>query len=111
YNDKRTYASVGYIPFSERDDTPAKLLNTAEKLRNHELPEPMPLVVQTHSDITTEVLTADVAIIGTGAAASILAHGLTRAGRQVLMLERGDHEIPATFTEDEAYMLTRLYGD
>ena len=111
YNDKRTYASVGYVPFSEREDTPEKLADTAKKLRDHELPEPMPLVVQTHADITTEILTADVAIIGSGAAASILAHGLTLAGRQVLMLERGDHEIPATFTEDEAYMLTRLYGD
>jgi choline dehydrogenase-like flavoprotein len=27
------------------------------------------------------------------------------------MLERGDHEDPRTFTEDEAEMLTRLYGD
>lgn len=111
YNDKRTFESVGYVPFSEREDTAKKLEDTARKLRDHELPEPLPLYVQTASDITTEILTADVAIIGSGAAASILAHGLTRAGRQVLMLERGDHEIPATFTEDEADMLTRLYGD
>src|SRR4030095_4675137 len=54
YNDKRTYPSVGYIPFSERPDTPGKLAATAEKLRKHELPEPMPLVVQTYSDVTSE---------------------------------------------------------
>ncbi|MFY9558337.1 MAG: GMC family oxidoreductase [Blastocatellia bacterium] len=104
YNDKRTYASVGYIPFSERKDTPGKL-------ENQEPPVRLPLYVQTQSDVATDTLTADVAIIGSGAAASILAHGLTRAGRQVLMLERGDHEVPFTFSEDEAEMLTRLYGD
>src|SRR5947207_11034041 len=88
YNDKRTYASVGYVPFSEREDTPKKLADTARKLLAHELPETIPLGVQTSADITTEKVSADVAIIGSGAAASILAHGLTLASRQVLLLER-----------------------
>lgn len=104
YNDQRTFASVGYVRFTEREDTP-------KKLAHQEPQEPLPLYVQTHSDITTEILTADVVIIGSGAAASILANRLTHRGRQVLMLERGDHEVPGTFTEDEADMLTRLYGD
>jgi choline dehydrogenase-like flavoprotein len=104
YNDKRTFASVGYIPFSEREDSKNKL----DKMPS---PERMPLYVQTPSDVRSEKLTADVVIIGSGAAASILAHGLTRAGREVLMLERGNHEDPARFSEDEAEMLTRLYGD
>jgi choline dehydrogenase-like flavoprotein len=104
YNDKRTFASVGYLPFTERADT-------AEKLKQSPPPKRLPLHVETASDIRSEVVTADVAIIGTGAAASILAHGLTKAGRDVLMIERGDYTDPSAFTEDEAEMLTKLYCD
>jgi choline dehydrogenase-like flavoprotein len=104
YNDKRTFRSVGYIPFTERPDTDRRLKESPP-------PERVPLHVESPSDVTGDTLTADVAIIGSGAAASIMAHNLTRMGRQVLMLERGDHEDPATFTEDEADMLTRLYRD
>ncbi|HEX8184043.1 MAG TPA: GMC family oxidoreductase [Blastocatellia bacterium] len=104
YNDKRTFASVGYVPFTERADTP-------EKLARSPIPDRQPLHVETPSDIGSEIVTTDVAIIGTGAAASIIAHGLARAGRKVLMLERGDYMAPETFTEDEAEMLTKLYSD
>jgi choline dehydrogenase-like flavoprotein len=104
YNDRRTFASVGYIPFSEREDT-------AQKLKQSPPPPRLPLHVETASDIASETITADVAIIGTGAGASIMARCLTQAGRSVMMLERGDHEIPDSFTEDEADMLTRLYRD
>jgi choline dehydrogenase-like flavoprotein len=104
YNDKRTFLSVGYLPFTSRADTP-------DKLKNSPPPARRPLHAYSPGDITSKIVTADVAIIGTGAAASILAHGLTKAGRDVLMIERGDYIDPSAFTEDEAEMLTKLYGD
>jgi choline dehydrogenase-like flavoprotein len=54
---------------------------------------------------------ADIVIIGSGAGASILAHGLVDAGKQVLMVERGNHEDPQSFSEDEMNMISRLYAD
>lgn len=104
YNDKRTFESVGYVPFTERPEFKGRLEKSP-------IPKRIPLHVETPSNIKSKTITADVVIIGSGAAASIMAHNLTRAGRQVLMLERGDHEIPDTFNEDEAEMLTRLYRD
>jgi choline dehydrogenase-like flavoprotein len=104
YNDPRTFDSVGYVPFSKRPDTP-------QRLRDNPLPERLPLRVYTPSDITTDTLEGDVVIIGSGAGASVLAHGLVKAGRNVLMLERGNYFDPSTFSEDEVEMLTKLYSD
>jgi choline dehydrogenase-like flavoprotein len=104
YNDRRTFESVGYIPFSKRADTP-------EKLKELPNPERLPLRVLTPSEIDGDSLEGDVVIVGSGAGASVLAHGLVRAGRSVLMLERGDYVDPSTFSEDEAEMLTKLYSD
>ncbi|HKP86168.1 MAG TPA: GMC family oxidoreductase [Blastocatellia bacterium] len=104
YNDERTFESVGYVKFTKRPDT-------EQRLKASPPPDRIPLHVETASDITGDTITADVAIIGSGAGASIMAHNLTRMGRTVLMIERGDHEIPDSFTEDEADMLTRLYRD
>ena len=104
YNDPRTFASVGYVPFSQRPDT-------KEKLSKSPSPAGRPLRVLTASDVTGETLDADVVVIGTGAGASILAHGIAKSGRGVLMIERGNYFDPSTFTEDEAQMLGRLYAD
>lgn len=104
YNDPRTFASVGYVPFSQR-------ATTRELLRESPSPARRPLRVLTASDVTGETLDADVVVIGTGAGASILAHGIAKSGRGVLMIERGNYFDPSTFTEDEAEMLGKLYAD
>lgn len=104
YNDKRTFASVGYVPFSERKDFEERKKNSPEQ----KSPE---LEVKTEKDIDEDSLEADVVIIGSGAGASIMARGLVESGRQVLMIERGNHEIPETFTEDEMEMVSRLFQD
>ena len=62
-------------------------------------------------DIPGEELTADVVIVGTGAAGATLAYELARRDREVLMLERGSHVAPADFTENEAEQLSKLYAD
>lgn len=104
YNDPRTHASIGYVPFSKRADTPQKLAASPS-------PERKPLHVLKSSDIDGETMVGDVVIIGSGAAASILAHNMVRAGREVLMVERGQHVDPGEFTEDEVQMLSWLYSD
>ncbi|MDP4236279.1 MAG: GMC family oxidoreductase N-terminal domain-containing protein [Bacteroidota bacterium] len=104
YNDPRTFESVGYTPFSKRPETPAKLSSNPPAQR-------IPLQVMTGRDITEEVISADVVIIGTGAGAAIAARGLVEQGREVLMIERGDHVDPSTFNEDEMDMMSRLYAD
>jgi choline dehydrogenase-like flavoprotein len=104
YNDPRTFESVGYVPFSKRN--PA-----AQEIKQGLAKERKPLRVYAPSDITGERLTGDVVIIGSGAGASVLAEGLLKAGREVLMLERGDYVDPTTFSEDEVEMLGKLYHD
>lgn len=104
YNDKRTFASVGYVPFSERKDYKERISKPPRQ------PDPL-LEVKSEREIQQDSIEADVVIIGSGAGASILAKGLVEAGRKVVMLERGNHEIPATFNEDEMNMVSRLYQD
>ena len=41
----------------------------------------------------------------------MLAHELAERGHEVLVLERGSHVDPSTFTENEADQLARLYRD
>jgi choline dehydrogenase-like flavoprotein len=102
YSDRRTHAVTGYVPFSERPATPLKLAQSPS-------PPRLPLDVDSESEITAEVVSGDVVIVGSGAGAAILARGLVAQGRDVLMIERGDHHDPSTFTEDEVEMLARLY--
>jgi choline dehydrogenase-like flavoprotein len=105
YNDKRTFDSVGYIPFSERKDRAERMQkNPANQLSP-------PLEVKTEKDINEESIEGDVVIIGSGAAASILAKGLVENGRKVLMIERGNYERPETFNENEMEMVSRLFQD
>jgi len=104
YSDPATFASVGYVPFSQRPDT-------AKRIAASPIPERKPLRVQALAEIVTERIRGDVVIVGSGAAASVLAHGLAKAGRSVIMLERGDFVDPSQFTEDEVDMISRLYAD
>ncbi len=110
YNDPRTYAAVGYVPFSQRA-SPGELEEWQRKLAERRQQNRAPLVVQTPSAVTGDVLSGDVVIVGSGAAASVLAHSLIEKGRSVILLERGKHVDRAEFTEDEADMLSKLYAD
>lgn len=51
----------------------------------------------------------DVIVIGSGAAGSVLAYRLARAGLSVLVLEKGAREDTATFAHNEFEMMPRLY--
>ncbi len=104
YNDPASHASVGYIPFSRRPDAP-------DRLRNSPVPTRHPLRVQDASSVGGDEVYGDVVIIGSGAAAAIMANGLVKSGRSVVMIERGEFVDPTRFSEDEVEMLSKLYAD
>jgi choline dehydrogenase-like flavoprotein len=106
YSDKRVYQSIGYTPFSARPDLEQRCKDFPV---NHSLSKQ--LQVLTYKDVPDAELTADVVIVGSGAAASILAHQLIGLGRKVLILEKGNHVQPDDFTENEVDMVSRLYQD
>jgi choline dehydrogenase-like flavoprotein len=103
YSDPRAAAKAGYIPFSQRDEFADAMKKVAPGRRKVTCLDP--------AEIPGEELTADVIVVGTGAAGAMLAYGLAARGRQVLMLERGAHVDPDDFTEDEATQLSNLYSD
>ena len=100
YGDPATWEEVGYVPFSARPGYDPSLRKRPGGLRVEPAPK-----------LREDVLEADVAIVGSGAAAGVIAHRLVADGHRVVMVERGRHEDPADFTEDEAEMLARLYRD
>ncbi len=100
YNDPRTWPSIGYEPFSvrSRENPPPE-------------PGPHPLLVHRNEDVGVTELETDVCIVGSGAGGGILAYELAKAGRDVLILERGQYVEPREFNEDEVGMIGRLYAD
>jgi choline dehydrogenase-like flavoprotein len=100
YNDERTHEEVGYVRFSQRPRYDPSLRK-----------RPGGLEVMRPGEVRGSRLEADVAIVGSGAAAGVIGYRLAQEGRRVLLVERGPHEDPAHFTEDEAEMLCRLYRD
>jgi len=103
YADPRTASSTGYVPFSKR-----KRYAKAMK----KLPDDRPVLeVSEPGQVDAERITADVAIVGSGAAGSVLAHRLAERGREVVLLEGGRHVDPRDFTEDERVQFSRLFAD
>ncbi len=103
YADPRTAEDCGYVPFSKRPRYAASVAGLDPTRR--------PLDVRTPGEIDGERLTADVAVIGSGAAGAMLAYRLAEQGREVVLLERGRHVDPAQFTEDESRQFSELYSD
>jgi len=56
-------------------------------------------------------LRCEYAIVGTGAAGPVLAYHLARAGRDVVMIERGPDVPPEAMSDREPDMVARLYKD
>lgn len=68
------------------------------------------LRVATPGSVVADRLTAEVVIVGSGAAGGVLAHRLAKAGRSVLILERGEPVDPAT-TSDRSALVRQALGD
>ena len=84
YGDAKTFASVGYKPFSKRE-------RYAEAKRS--IPAERPGVSCMSADEVGERISADAVVVGSGAAGAIIAYRLAEAGRRVLVLERGRHVV------------------
>jgi choline dehydrogenase-like flavoprotein len=102
YADPRSAESTGYVPFSKRKRYP-KVMKRVGRLATLDVNEP--------NEVDAELITADVAIVGSGAAGSVLAYRLAEAGREVVLLEGGKHVAPHDFTEDERIQFSNLYAD
>jgi choline dehydrogenase-like flavoprotein len=98
YNDRAAWRSIGYVPFSEREHDPVARRG------------PLPLKVHAPEEVG-ESIEADVCIVGSGAGGATLAYELAKAGRSVLILERGPYVEPRDFSENEVEMVSRLYND
>jgi choline dehydrogenase-like flavoprotein len=55
--------------------------------------------------------TCDVCVIGSGAGGSVIAHRAARAGRSVLVVERGPYLRAAQMNDSEIDMIPRIYKD
>jgi choline dehydrogenase-like flavoprotein len=103
YADPRTADSTGYVPFSKRE-------RYAKQMKK--LPKERPVLeVSAPNEVDADRITADVAVVGSGAAGSVLAYRLAERGRQVVLLEGGRHVDPRDFVEDERVQFSRLFAD
>jgi choline dehydrogenase-like flavoprotein len=104
YADPRAARRCGYLRFSERPEY-------EQRMKEPPPFKPEPLVCMDPRELSGTSLSAQVVVVGTGAGGAMLAHELARRGCDVLMLERGRHVEPETFTEDEAEQISNLYVD
>jgi choline dehydrogenase-like flavoprotein len=103
YNDAQTQNALGYVPFPNRPDINLK--------SDDEKEHPVNLTVRYPGEVPSEELESDIVIVGTGAAAAIIAHHLVDVGLNVLMLERGPFIQPSELTGNEVEDSSRLYSD
>jgi choline dehydrogenase-like flavoprotein len=103
YGDSRTFDSVGYKPFKDRERYPKHL---------DDVPASLPWVkTVSPGEIGRDTISADVVVVGSGAAGAIVAYRLAERGRSVLVLERGLHLHPSQFSDDEVLQISNLYAD
>ena len=99
YGDRRTWPTVGFVPYAQRPGGRAPEPGDHPFGRLETLDAP-----PRHGDY-------DAIIVGSGAAGSILAYRFAERGRRVLLLERGPHVDPRDFTDDEIRQYLKLYND
>ncbi len=109
YSDRRTDASIGYVRFEERPEFPELQVQGPDVVPSRKRSFPLDVKTpESHEDRSDE---ADVCVIGSGAAGAILAYHLAEAGKEVIVLERGQYVPPPAFSSDEVEMMSRLYAD
>jgi len=96
YGDERAAKAIGYVPFSARPHPP---------------PGAPPAPALRSLGVLPRDTRYDTVVVGSGAAGAVLAARFAESGRRVLVLERGPHADPRTFTEDEVEQYLRLYNE
>jgi choline dehydrogenase-like flavoprotein len=105
YSDEATFASVGYKRFKDRERFDVAVSGLPDR-------EDLPRVTcLSHSELDGDTISADVVVIGSGAAGASIAYRLAQADRRVLVLERGRHLHPSKFSDDEVTQISNLYAD
>jgi choline dehydrogenase-like flavoprotein len=98
YGDKRSWDAVKFTPYSKRDHRPqSAATHIGPRLRSLAAPPREP--------------DYDAIVVGSGAAGGLLAYRWAKAGRKVLVLERGPHVDPRSFNEDEVEQYLKLYNE
>ena len=100
YGDARTYPLVGYAPPKLKLGGEGARADSRERVAR--IPPP---------SVSADAIQTEVAIVGSGAAASVMAYELASQGRQVLLLERGRQVEPDELGADELYRRATLYAD
>jgi choline dehydrogenase-like flavoprotein len=103
YADPRTAKSTGYVPFSKRPRYQQAIKRVPKNRPALNVIDP--------NEVDAERISADVAIVGSGAAGSVLAYRLAERGREIALLEGGKHVDPRDFTEDERIQFSNLFAD
>lgn len=113
YQDRTVQAEIGYVAPSQRITSP--LIKTAPSVnvitgRQFSYGDWL-AAKKTSTEPCNNSPDNPVIIIGTGAAASIIAYYLVQQKWHVLMLERGPYISPAQFSENEVEGSSKLYAD
>jgi choline dehydrogenase-like flavoprotein len=103
YGDERGAATTGYERFSKRPGYAEKMARVDPARRRVSSLGPR--------DVFGDTITADAVVVGSGAGGAILAYELAARGREVLILERGQHVDPSQFTENEPHQLASLFAE
>jgi choline dehydrogenase-like flavoprotein len=98
YGDRDTFASIGYQRYSDRDRAVTPLPDVGRRRLQAE-------------PVNGRTMTADIVIVGSGAAGAILAYELAARGKDVIVLERGKLVDRSEFNDNEPRMLSLLYRD
>ncbi len=100
---------AGLIYFSAIDEQGA---NPNWPVLEYAAPPPPPVVSQTIKPLVISqntTLEADVVVIGSGAGGGVVAGELARAGKRVIVLEKGGYNYEGNFTWQEAQAMPELF--
>ncbi|MCW1969515.1 MAG: GMC family oxidoreductase N-terminal domain-containing protein, partial [Anaerolineae bacterium] len=113
YQDRNVQTDLGYVAPSQRiTQQPTKTSPNLNVIPAHQFRcADWQATQKRHTEPCNNSPDNPVIIVGTGAAASIIAYYLVHQKWHVLMLERGPYISPAQFSENEVEGSSKLYAD
>ncbi|MCG8605152.1 GMC family oxidoreductase [bacterium] len=99
YGDARVFKSIGFIPVDQRP-----------RYTNNALKAPDTQPVSLYEPQKTEI-SCEVCVVGSGAGGAVVAYNAAAAGREVILLEAGEHVRSQEISHDENGMIAKFYKD